>query len=175
MSRFALTPLKLAEGARQQAGDLLEISLIDVVKCCGLARIEVQHRQKRPIVVDDGHDDFRSARGVTSDVTFEGMNIFHDLSFQSESGGATNSLSKRDLETADGSLIGTDTKEFRGHDAIETNPAHPREVGLENGSGGSHGCNGVIEPIQEASNLGARSLVALDFFDRHSLEIVTLG
>src|ERR1043165_2909874 len=110
----------------KQADDPLQPRPIIVVERIQPIRIDVEHRDQFPRVVEHGHDDLRLRIWIAGDVAGERVDVGHDDRLAPLRGRAADAAAELDLQAADGADVRADD-EVVAADAVEAGP----EKGLE--------------------------------------------
>ncbi len=81
------------------------------------------------------------------------VDVFYHLRLSQPRGGAADAAIERDLQATDPALVGADAEEPRRHHAIETGPTRMGNFAEEDGGGGRHHGDRVIDPKEDAFEL----------------------
>lgn len=130
-----------------------EMAGIHSVESAGRVRVDVEHGAQSSTAVENRHDDLRSAFGVTGDMPGECVHVFDNLCPHAFRGCTANTLRELDLEAADRTLIGADSKAFRGDNPIKAYPAGSGDTLHQNGGDARHRSYGVGEIFQQRLDL----------------------
>ena len=150
----------------------LQVLGIDLVEGGGVAGIEIQDANQSALTVENGYHYLRLASRIARYMPLEGVHISHNLRRPDESRSAAYSLRESDFQTAYRALIRADSEQVRLDHAIETDPAGPREVLVQNSSDTGHSSYGIGEILQQRSDLSDRSGVPAGLVGRHDVEIL---
>ncbi len=162
----------LMDGFSHRCRDHLQVLGIDLAEGGGLAGIEIQDGDQSILAVEYWHHNLRSAGRIACDMTLEGVNICHNLSLSGPSRGTANSFREGDFQAARRALIGADSEQVRLHYAVETDPADPGEVFVQDSRDAGHGSHRVGEIFQQRSDLSDGCGVPAFLVDRHDVEIL---
>ena len=106
------------------------------------SRIEIEHRDELALH-DDRDDELALRSGVTRDVSWESIDVRHELHFSRARAGPTNSACEVDAQASHRPLIRANGQELRTRPPIETAPARLHERRVE--EAGESGLDG--DPI----------------------------
>lgn len=153
--------------------DPFEVTGIDSVEGAGRVRVDVEHGAQRSTAVENRHDDLRSAFGVAGDMPGKRVHVCDNLCLHACRSCTTNTLRELDLEAADRTLIGADSKTFWGDNPIETHPAGGGDAFHQDRGGARHRSYGVGEIFQQRLDLSAGGSVPhLLFLSVHAQRIL---
>jgi hypothetical protein len=141
--------LPILETGSEKRDDLLQVLEVPVVEVGWLVRIHVEHSHESPRRVCDWHHDLRLCLRITGDVAGKGVDIGDDQRLARTSHSAADAIAERYLETADRTLVGTNSQELGVHHAIEPDPTDRRNRIEEDGRDAGHGSDRVVQSCEE--------------------------
>ena len=150
----------------------LQVLGIDLVEGGGVAGIEIQDGNQSALAVENRHYYLGLASWIARYVSLEGVHIRNNLRRPSASRSAAYSLRESDFQTAHRALIRADSEQVRLHDAVETDPAGPRDVLVQNSGDAGHCSHGIGEILQQRSDLSNGCGVSACLVGRHDVEIL---
>ena len=151
----------------EQSNDSLQARAVRVVECSEIVRIQVKNRSQLTSAVQHWYDNLRPRARIAGNVTWKSMHIVNDLGLLRARSCSTDSAVESDLQTSDWTLVGSDPHEVLVHDPIETGPARPADVLMQDAGHASHCRDRILDSVQQGFDLLGGGVVNSGLVDLH--------